>query len=102
MGSRMSAFLFNPGGVAGQGSFRTLGLKMNFQFFWGIILLATGIGVFFRIPVVIEKVRAIDQFAGGGIYFAYFCFYFIGTVLIGGGLKKIMYVRIPNGTENIK
>lgn len=64
---------------------------MNFQFFWGMMLVIAGIGVFYRIPVVIEKVKTIEQFSGGGIYFAYFSFYFIGTVLIGGGLKKIVY-----------
>lgn len=55
------------------------------------MLFLAGLGVFYRIPVVIAKIKMIDQFSGSGIYFAYFCFYFIGVILIGGGIKKILH-----------
>jgi len=62
---------------------------MNHQLIWGSILFLTGIGVLYRIPAVINKIKTIEQFSGNGIYFAYFSFYFIGAILIGGGIKKI-------------
>ena len=62
---------------------------MNYQLTWGAILLLTGIGVFYRIPVVISKIKTIEQFSGNGIYFAYFSFYFIGAILVGGGILKL-------------
>ena len=63
---------------------------MNYQLIWGVILLLAGGAVFYRIPAVIAKIKSIEQFSGNGIYFAYFCFCFIGTMLIGGGIKKIV------------
>jgi len=64
---------------------------MNLQLIWGGLLILAGIGVFFRIPEIIRKIQVLDQFSGSGIYFVYFCFYFLGAMLIGGGLKKIIY-----------
>ncbi len=64
---------------------------MNFQLIWGGLLILAGLGVFYRIPEIIRKIQIIEQFSGNGIYFAYFCFYFIGTMLVGGGIKKIYY-----------
>ncbi len=64
---------------------------MNFQLIWGGLLILAGVGIFYRIPEVIRKIQVIEQFSGSGIYFAYFCFYFIGSMLIGGGIKKIYY-----------
>ncbi|MEA3231111.1 MAG: hypothetical protein U9Q05_05080 [Thermodesulfobacteriota bacterium] len=62
---------------------------MKYQLIWGAILLLTGIGVFYRIPLVINKIKTIEQFSGIGIYFAYFSFYFIGAMLTGGGIMKL-------------
>jgi len=65
------------------------------------MLLFAGLGVFYRIPTVIDKIKTIDQFTGGGIYFAYFCFYFIGVILTGGGIKKILYnIKYINRNKN--
>ncbi|RTZ95804.1 MAG: hypothetical protein DSY90_12350 [Deltaproteobacteria bacterium] len=64
---------------------------MNLQLIWGGILILAGLGVIYRIPEVIRKIQTIKQFSGNGIYFAYFSFCFIGLMLIGGGIKKIIY-----------
>lgn len=59
-----------------------------FQTVWGAALLLAGIGVFFRVPQVMPKIAQIEQFSDvTGII--RFCFYFIGVMLIGGGVKKI-------------
>lgn len=60
----------------------------NFQFVYGIILILVGLGVFYRIPQVMQKIQSFKQFSEA-IWFVRFCFYFMGIVLIGGGLKKI-------------
>jgi hypothetical protein len=58
------------------------------QLGWGVLLVLAGIGVFFRIPQVMPKIEQIDQFASVTLFIK-FCFYLMGALLIGGGLKKI-------------
>jgi len=58
------------------------------QLFWGIILICTGIGVFYRIPQVMPKIADLETF-GSIIPFIQFCFYLIGIILLGGGVKKV-------------
>jgi len=62
--------------------------KARLQLIWGTALLLMGIGVFFRIPQVMPRVREIAQLAviSG---FVQFCFYFMGALLVGGGARKI-------------
>ncbi len=62
--------------------------KEKIQLGWGVLLLLAGIGVFFRIPQVMPKIEQIDQFASVTLFIK-FCFYLMGALLIGGGLKKI-------------
>lgn len=61
-----------------------------FQLGWGALLVMAGIGVFYRIPEVIVRVKTIPVFSGGAIYFIYFCFYLLGVLLIFGGARKIL------------
>ncbi len=62
--------------------------KIYFQLIWGLLLLLAGVGVFFRIPQVMPKVKTIEYFSSV-IGFIYFCFYLLGFLLILGGAKKI-------------
>ncbi|MBF0102986.1 MAG: hypothetical protein HQK77_18980 [Desulfobacterales bacterium] len=57
------------------------------QQLWAISLIAAGIGVFYRIPVLMKQIESIEQYASM-TGFIRFCFYFIGFFLIGGGIKK--------------
>ena len=67
--------------------------KPLLQLIWGIALALAGIGVFFRIPQVMPKIESIEYFAGVMV-FVRFCFYLLGVLLIGGGVRKIYhYVR---------
>ena len=62
--------------------------KKVVQLVWGIALVLAGIGVFYRIPQVMPKIEQIEQFSSI-MFFIRFCFYFLGVLLIGGGVKKI-------------
>jgi hypothetical protein len=62
--------------------------KIYLQLIWGVLLILAGVGVFYRIPQVMPKVKAIEYFASV-IGFIYFCFYLLGFLLILGGVKKI-------------
>ncbi len=62
--------------------------KTVVQIGWGIALVLAGIGVFFRIPQVMPKIEQMEQFSSV-MFFIRFCFYFLGVLLIIGGIKKI-------------
>jgi uncharacterized membrane protein HdeD (DUF308 family) len=62
--------------------------KNSIHLIWGALLIAAGIGVFFRIPQVMPKIAKIEYFSSS-LFFIRFCFYLIGILLIGGGIKKI-------------
>ena len=62
--------------------------KTVIQMIWGVALTLAGIGVFFRIPQVMPKIEKIEYFSSA-MFFVHFCFYLLGALLVGGGLKKI-------------
>ena len=62
--------------------------RSQFQLIWGVALVLAGIGVIYRIPQVIPRLKQIEQFAAG-IGFITFCAYFIAVALIFGGGRKI-------------
>ncbi len=62
--------------------------KSRLQLIWGMALIVMGVGVIFRVPLVIERMSGAVQF-NSGLYFFRFCFYLIAVILIGGGIKKI-------------
>ena len=62
--------------------------KSIFQILWGVALVLAGIGIFYRIPEVMLKVEKIEQFTAS-LFIVRFCFYILGILLIGSGIKKI-------------
>lgn len=63
--------------------------KPTLTFYYGLILIAVGIGVFIRVPEVVEQVSAIEFFANK-IGIVKFCSYTLGTMLIvAGGIRVI-------------
>ena len=62
--------------------------KIHVQLVWGGLLVLAGIGVFFRIPQVMPKIKSIEFFSSA-IWFIYICFYLLGILLIIGGSRKI-------------
>lgn len=71
------------------------GSKINFQVVWGIALFLAGCGVFFRTYLLHEKINAV---AGQPVtaLFIRVCLYIMGTLLIGGGLKKLHHHYIES------
>jgi hypothetical protein len=62
--------------------------KIYLQLVWGGLLVLAGIGVFFRIPQVMPKIKTIEYFSSA-IGFIYICLYLLGILLILGGGRKI-------------
>lgn len=61
--------------------------KRTFTFYYGIVLIAVGIGVFFRIPQVMPELETIEFFRNK-IGIVKFCFYVLGSLLIlAGGIR---------------
>ena len=68
------------------------------QLIWGGLLVLAGIGVFFRIPQVMPKIKEIESFSSA-IWFIYICFYLLGILLIIGGGRKLYdnYRKLKGG-----
>jgi len=62
--------------------------KKNFAFYYGIILIAVGIGVFFRIPQVMPRIETIEFFREK-LFLVKFCFYMLGVLLILAGAIRV-------------
>lgn len=63
--------------------------KALVQLVWGGLLTSMGLAVFFIIiPDVMSGIRQIGSFSPG---FTRFCFFLIGAMLIGGGIRKIIH-----------
>ncbi|MBU3950898.1 MAG: hypothetical protein KJ658_02070 [Proteobacteria bacterium] len=61
--------------------------KKTFTFYYGLVLIAVGLGVFFRIPQVMPKVAAIEFFSEK-LMVIKFCFYVLGGLLVlAGGIR---------------
>ncbi len=61
--------------------------KKTFTFYYGLVLIAVGLGVFYRIPQVMPRVAAIEFFSEK-LMIVKFCFYMLGSLLIlAGGIR---------------
>ena len=60
------------------------------QLIWGICLSIAGLGMFFRIPVLIELMKTNPSLERLSPVFAWICFGLIGIVLCTGGIQKII------------
>lgn len=68
---------------------------------WGGALIFMGVAVFFRIPQVMPKLAEMGQ-STTTIGFIRICFYLMGIILVGGGLKKIMGHLKPDENKSGK
>ena len=62
--------------------------KKNFKFYYGILLVAVGLGVFYRIPQVMLQVEAIEFFKQK-LFLVRSSFYILGGLLILAGAIRI-------------
>jgi len=63
--------------------------KSNIQLIWGAALILVGISVFFKVPLVVPKLKTMGL-TQATIGFFSVCLYIIGIVLVGGGVRKWM------------
>jgi len=70
-----------------------------FQTIWGIALLLMGVGIFFRVPYVMDQIAEIKHYASAMVFIR-ICFYFMGVLLIGGGIKKLYAIWGPSSPVN--
>lgn len=74
--------------------------KSNLQLILGIAYTAMGFGVFFKI--IPDRILPwLDLNAQSSVLrpFVLFCFYFMGILLVGGGLKKVYHYYKNNGAS---
>jgi len=62
--------------------------KKKFAFYYGIVLIAVGLGVFYRIPEVMEQVANIAFFSSK-LFIVRFCFYMLGIFLVIAGSIRV-------------
>ncbi len=62
--------------------------KKNIRFYYGIVLVLVGMGVFFRIPEVMNQVAEIEFFRHK-LSVVRFCFYILGIFLVIAGIVRI-------------
>lgn len=62
--------------------------KKKFKFYYGILLVAVGLGVFYRIPQVMLQVETIDFFKEK-LFLVRSSFYILGGLLILAGAVRI-------------
>ncbi len=61
--------------------------KKKFGFYYGILLIIVGLGVFYRIPDVIVQIENIEFFRQK-LFIVKICFYILGILLIwAGGIR---------------
>ena len=68
----------------------------QFQLFYGIVLVAVGIGVFLKVPYVMPKIVEINYFMNATVVIK-FSFYFLGGLLVFAGVKKILKILKNTG-----
>lgn len=69
--------------------------KKKFHFYYGIVLIAVGLGVFYRIPQVMPQIETIEFFRQK-LLLVKLCFYILGVFLILAGGIRIYRTRKDN------
>jgi hypothetical protein len=69
--------------------------KKKFRFYYGIVLIAVGLGVFYRIPQVMPQIETIEFFRQK-LFLVKLCFYILGVFLILAGGIRIYRTRKDN------
>ena len=63
--------------------------KSNIQLIWATALILMGVAIFIQTPQKMQQLSDAGQ-PHDMIWFVRICFYLIGCLLIGGGIKKIV------------
>jgi len=74
--------------------------KNKVQLLWGMALMLMGLGVFYRIPQVMSRISSYEE-SSIQIMFIRFCFYLVGVMLLGGGVRKLYYFFKKDSDEDL-
>lgn len=69
--------------------------KNHIQLIWAVVLMSVGVAVFLEIP---RKMSQLDQLyqSPAKIWAFKICFYLVGILLVGGGIRKTIQYFQPN------
>lgn len=65
--------------------------KKKIRFYYGIVLIAVGLGVFYRIPQVMPQIETIEFFKQK-LFLVKLCFYILGLFLVWAGAIRIFKI----------
>ena len=73
--------------------------KKDLQAAYGVLLMMVGLGVFYRIPAVMEKIKTIEYFANA-TFLVKAGFYLLGFFVILAGIMKIYNNKIRHNNSS--
>ena len=73
--------------------------KNHIQLIWAVILVSMGCAVFFEIPRKMAQLNQIYQ-TPEKIWAFKICFYLLGILLVGGGIRKTVQYFQTNGQHD--
>ena len=73
--------------------------KSNVQLIWGMALTVIGVAVFFRTSQIIPRLQEMN-YAPTTLVFIRICFYLMGIILAGGGIRKIVLYLSPSPSSS--
>lgn len=73
--------------------------KNHFQLVWAGVLMSVGVAVLLEIP---RKMTQLDQLyqSPAKIWAFKICFYLVGILLVGGGIRKVIQYFQPDSLNN--
>jgi uncharacterized membrane protein HdeD (DUF308 family) len=70
--------------------------KNHLQLIWAVVLMSVGVAVFLEIPRKMSQLVQLWQ-SPAKIWAFKICFYLVGILLVGGGIRKMIQYFQPNG-----
>ena len=73
--------------------------KNHFQLVWAGVLMSVGVAVFLEIPRKMSQLNQLYQ-SPAKIWAFKICFYLVGILLVGGGIRKTVQYFFLNSQHN--
>lgn len=73
--------------------------KNHLQLVLAGVLMSVGIAVFLEIPRKMSQLEQLNQ-SSAKIWAFKICFYLVGILLVGGGIRKAVLYFLPNSQHN--
>ena len=72
--------------------------KNHIKLVWAVVLMSTGVAVFLEIPRKMAQLEQLWQ-SPAKIWAFKICFYLIGILLVGGGIRKTIQYFQPDSQD---